>query len=270
MTRLSHIFSKLKSEGRKALVPYITPEFPVIGVTVPLVLALESAGATMVEIGMPFSDPLADGGTIQHSSHIALQHGVNLQKIFGLVKEIRAQSTVPIILMGYINPILTYGIEHFFRHAHDAGVDGVIIPDLPPEELHVGYGSAQNDGDMADTFGISRVMLIAPTSSDERIRMIDALSSDFSYCVSVTGVTGARQTLLEDASLMNFLQRVERNTQKPFVVGFGISKREHVEFICQYADGAVVGSALIRAVEGLKTVDDVVRVGSAFIAGLKV
>ncbi|MBI2428491.1 MAG: tryptophan synthase subunit alpha, partial [Ignavibacteriales bacterium] len=155
MNRISFVFQKLHSENKKAIVPYITPEFPVRGTTVPLILALESAGASMIEIGVPFSDPLADGPTIQHSSDVAIKNGVNVTRVFGLVKEARAKTEIPLILMGYVNPILNYGMERFFSDAKNAGVDGMIIPDLPPEE-------SEEYRTLSKKYGISTVFLIAP------------------------------------------------------------------------------------------------------------
>ncbi len=229
---------RLKAQGVQALIPYITPEYPMAGSTVPLICALADAGAAMIEVGIPFSDPLADGPTIQHSSYVAIGNGATIPKIFSAIREARTYTDVPIILMGYVNPLLHYGMERFFRDAHDCGADGTIIPDLLPDD------SAEYRS-LAKQYGISAIFLIAPTSTDDRIRMIDSCSTDFSYCVSVTGVTGARTSLGGQDGVEPFLTRVRSLAKKPFVVGFGISKREHVEKIFRFADGAVVGSALI-------------------------
>ncbi len=262
MNRIKKKFQQLKREKKKALIPYITPEFPVKGVTVPLTLALEQAGADFIEIGIPFSDPLADGKTIQHSSTVALRNGVTTKKILEWVKEIRRESEIPILLMGYVNPLLNYGLKNFFREAASVGVDGLIVPDLPPEEADeiIALSRQQN---------ISNVFLIAPTSSKERIEAIDRLSTDFSYCISVTGVTGVRQHLSENSQLKKFLKLVKEYTEKPFVVGFGISKREDMQHVCRYADGAVVGSALMNQIAGLQHVRDVVKIGSRFLRELQ-
>ncbi|HLP15717.1 MAG TPA: tryptophan synthase subunit alpha [Bacteroidota bacterium] len=241
MNRIASTFELLKREHAHALIPYITPEYPVAGSTVPMILALARAGASMIEVGIPFSDPLADGPTIQHSSYRAIENGVTIPRIFEAVREARKTTQVPIILMGYINPILHYGIEKFFAEAGACGVDGTIVPDLLPDD------SAEYRR-CAEAHGISPVFLIAPTSTDERIRLIDQCSGIFSYCVSVTGVTGARTALGGDGGIAPFLKRVRSLTTKPFVVGFGISRKEHVDEVCAYADGAVVGSALINAV----------------------
>jgi tryptophan synthase alpha chain len=242
------------------IIPYITPEFPVPGTTVPLVLALDTLGAAMVEIGIPFSDPLADGPTIQHASEIALRNGVTIPKVLELVREIRKSSQIPVILMGYINPILQYGIDRFFSDGKKAGIDGVIIPDLPPEESSEVQSACRQ-------YGIGITYLIAPTSTEERIRFIDSQSTDFSYCVSVTGVTGARSGLPE--GLNEFLTNVKTNTTKPFVVGFGIKNKEHVKQIAHYADGIVVGSALIDTIGKGTDVTTAVRLGEEFFRSLQ-
>ncbi len=260
MNRISQVFQKLQTHNKKAIVPYITPEFPVQGTTVPLILALESSGASMIELGVPFSDPLADGPTIQHSSDVAIRNGVNVQKVFELVKEARKKTEIPLILMGYVNPLLNYGMERFFSDANNAGVDGMIIPDLPPEE-------SDDYRMLAKKFGISTVFLIAPTSSDERIRFIDGLSPDFTYCVSVTGVTGARSSFSD--GIEQFISRVKKNTKKPFVVGFGIKNKEQVREISQLSDGVVVGSALLQEIAEKTSIEEAVSAAKKFILSLQ-
>ncbi len=261
MNRIQTVFQRLHLENRKALIPYITPEFPLRGTTVPLILGLEKAGASLIEVGIPFSDPIADGVTIQHSSHIAIQNGATIGKVLESVAEARRQTSIPIILMGYVNPILRFGMDKFLHEAARAGVDGMIVPDLLPEE-----------GDewraLSSKHAISNIFLIAPTTSDGRIRYLDSISTDFSYCVSVTGVTGSNTGFGETDAFEGFLRRVKENTSKPFVVGFGISKREHVETVSRFADGVVVGSALLRSIEREKTVDAVVRSGRDFLTTL--
>jgi len=263
MNRIAEKIESLKREGKKALIPYITPEFPLKGITVPLLRELEKAGADLVEIGIPFSDPLADGATIQHSSEVALKHGVNIEIILAAVKEFRKQSETPVLLMGYINPILRFGIEKFMKESVAAGVDGIIVPDLPPEEAHEVRNQSSH-------YGISNVFLIAPTTQDARMQKIDEYSTDFSYCVSVTGVTGARKEFDMNGSLERFLRRVRQNVKKPFVVGFGISKAEHVQNVWQYADGAVVGSALMNAISKASTKKDALARAGKFLRTLKV
>jgi tryptophan synthase alpha chain len=262
MNRIRSKFEELKGLGRKALIPYITPEFPVKGVTVPLLKALEQSGADLIEIGIPFSDPLADGKTIQQSSELALRHGVTIPLILDFVGQFRASSQIPLLLMGYMNPILRYGVAKFVDDATKAGVDGLIIPDLPPEE-------ADEMRTKCIKSNLSNVFLIAPTSSPDRIKMIDNHSADFSYCVSVTGVTGARAELGADGTLDSFLRLVKENTAKPYVVGFGVSNAAQVQRVSSLADGVVVGSALLQAIQSAKTVDAAVKAASTFLTSLR-
>lgn len=262
MSRIGEKFQTLRAEQRSALIPYVTPEFPVRGTTIPLVLALDEAGADLVELGVPFSDPIADGPTIQHSSAVALRNGVTLGKVLDLAYQIRKKSEIPIVLMGYCNSFLRYGIRRFFGDARAVGVDGLIVPDLPPEE-------ADEVMKVAGKSGIGMTFLIAPTTPSARIKKIDKLSADFSYCVSITGVTGARRNLGAKQELLAFLKRVDENTKKPFVVGFGISRPEQVREVCRYADGAVVGSALIKAMERCTSVTTAVHAGRKFFRSLQ-
>ncbi|MCI0405450.1 MAG: tryptophan synthase subunit alpha [candidate division Zixibacteria bacterium] len=224
-------------KGKKALVPFVTAGFPSKSFTPEIVLALTESGADMVELGVPFSDPLADGPTIQTSSQIALQNGVRLGDIFRMAEQIRTKSEIPLLLMGYFNPLFAYGLERFAKDASTAGVDGLIVPDLPPEE---GKELSKN----CRRRNLSLVYLIAPTTPPERISKIASASSDFSYCVSLTGVTGARKKT--SAELKDFLLSVRMKTKKPFVVGFGLSTPEQVREVGRFSDGVVVGSALVR------------------------
>ena len=262
MNRIQKKFDSLRSSGQKALIPYITPEYPFKGVTLGLLRALEEAKADLVEVGIPFSDPLADGETIQHSSELALRNGVTIELILEAVHKFRSGSELPILLMGYVNPIIRMGIEKFLASCESAGVDGLIVPDLPPEEASQIISASK-------AHGISNVFLIAPTTSDARMREIDSYSSDFSYCVSVTGVTGARTQFGAGAELDEFLQRVRRNTKKPFVVGFGISQRAHVQRVWELADGAVVGSSLITALGKASSEEQALQLASDFLRSLR-
>ncbi len=262
MNRIRTVFQHLQSQKRKALIPYITPEFPIEGTTVPLILGLEKAGASLIEVGIPFSDPIADGVTIQHSSHIAIQNGATIGRVLESVKDARRKSEIPVVLMGYVNPILRYGMERFLRDANQCGVDGVIVPDLLPEEC-------EEWRTLSLKYGVSNIFLIAPTTPEKRIQYLDSISTDFSYAVSVTGVTGARSNFGDSHALESFLSRVKENTVKPFVVGFGISKREQVTEMCRYADGVVVGSALLRSIENEKSIDGVATSAGAFLASLQ-
>jgi tryptophan synthase alpha chain len=260
--RIQQKFDSLKSSQRKALIPYITPEYPFKGITVKLLRAVEEAGADLVEVGIPFSDPLADGETIQRSSEFALKQGVNVTQILESVREFRKLSQLPLLLMGYYNSILHFGIAAFCKSCQSAGVDGLIVPDMPPEE-------SADLTSMSRRYGISNVFLIAPTTPDARIREIDQCSTHFSYCVSVTGVTGARTQLGGDGGLDQFLQRVKSNMTKPFVVGFGISRPEHVQRVWKYADGAVVGSSLINVLGSAPTENEALRSAIDFLRSLR-
>ena len=262
MNRIRNKFEALRGIGKKALIPYITPEFPMTGITVPLLGALEEAGADMIEIGIPFSDPLADGETIQHSSELALRNGASIGVILQAVREFRKGSELPLLLMGYMNPILRFGAEKFLIACHDAGVDGVIIPDLPPEE-------ATQFKEWSGRHHVSNVFLIAPTTPAPRIRQIDDLSTDFSYCVSITGVTGARTRLGDEGAFAQFMQTVCANVKKAFVVGFGISKPEHVANVWRYADGAVVGSALVKVLGSCRSPGEATAAAKQFLLSLR-
>jgi len=248
MNRLQKKIDELKMKNRKALGMFVTAGYPTPESTSEIVLALEEAGADFVELGFPFSDPLADGPTIQQASEIALKNGMTLWKILEQVKAIRRRSTVPLVLMGYANPVFAYGLARFIHDASEAGVDGTIIADLPLEEAGE-YRAVAQKNDLATIF------LAAPTTSNERLRLLDEASTGFLYCVSLTGVTGQRDRLPEGA--IEFLQRckaVVRNN--PILVGFGISSGEGARRLSAYADGVIVGSALINVL-GQSTGDDV-------------
>lgn len=262
MNRIQKVFLDLQERNQKALIPYITPEFPVAEITEPLITALEKSGASMIEVGVPFSDPIADGPTIQASSHKAIQNGATLERILTQINEVRGKTTIPLLLMGYFNTFYHYGVERFLQEAVRCGVDGLIIPDLLPEE-------SEHFRTLCAQYGISNVFLVAPTSSDERIRFVDSISTDFSYCVSVTGVTGTRNSLGSGDDIEEFLQRVRRNSKKPFVVGFGVSTSEHVAMLSQYADGVVVGSALIQQMAKCSTVSEAIEAATMFFRSLK-
>jgi len=238
--RVGSVFEKLRLEGKTAFIPYICAGDPSLDVTRRLVLALERAGSDMLELGVPFSDPIADGPTIQRATGRALRAGASLRKILSLVEGIRGESGIPIFLMTYYNPPFRYGLEGFCRDAASAGVDGLIIPDLPPEE-------AAEYLKLADRFGVATVFLAAPTSSADRLKLIASASSGFIYCVSVTGVTGAREKLSDEIKPM--VGRLRRLTDKPIGIGFGISNPGHVREVGKVADAAIVGSAIIRRIE---------------------
>jgi tryptophan synthase alpha chain len=242
VSRIGRTMARVRKQGQLGLIAYLTVGYPDIGATLRLVPALVAGGADMVELGVPFSDPLADGTTIQRASHCALQQGVTPAICLDVVKQLRARGlAIPLLLMGYYNSILAYGIEEFARDAAAAGADGLIGVDLPPEEA-AGVQTA------CAGRGLDLIYLLAPTSSDERIALVAAQASGFIYCVSLTGVTGARGEL--SAGLSQFLARVRRHTSLPLAVGFGISKREHLEAVAGLgAEAAVIGSAIINVID---------------------
>ena len=240
MGRIAEKFKQLKCDGRKALVTFITAGDPDLDATERLVLILESAGADIVELGVPFSDPMADGPVIQLSSERALAAGTTLEGILARVKSIRTRSQVPIVLMGYYNPILQYGLERFAADAAAAGVDGLLIVDLPPEE-------SASLKKVADGAGITIIFLLTPTSDDARLKRVLSLGSGFLYYVSVTGVTGARSAV--EGSVAARVAEIRSRTDIPVVVGFGVSTPEQAGEIASHADGVVVGSALVRQFE---------------------
>jgi tryptophan synthase alpha chain len=235
-TKISTAFSN----DHPALMPYFTIGFPDYETSLDVIEACVEAGADLMELGMPFSDPLADGPTIQHSAQVALENGVSVARCLDAVAALRERGVrIPLILMGYINPILAYGIEKFVEHAAKAGVSGFIIPDLPPDEA----GEMET---LCQKNGLDQVHLLPPNSTDERIRFVTQRSRGFVYLVSVIGITGARQAL--PSELAEFVQRTRQVTDKPLAVGFGISTPEQAAAVGQVADGVIVGSALIKAV----------------------
>lgn len=241
MSRLADTFRRAREEGRPVIATFLTVGYPETGVTDGLVGAMVGGGADIIELGAPFSDPLAEGPTIQKSSQIALEQGVTLEDCLKCSRDARGKfPETPIALMGYYNPILSYGLERFARDAGESGVDGAIVVDLPLEEA----GPLQT---VLRKQGIDLIFLLAPTSTAERIRGVAESGSGFVYCVSVTGVTSARKDI--SADLPEFLDRVRAETDLPLIVGFGISNRRHVERVFEMADGVAVGSALINLIE---------------------
>lgn len=240
MSRLATKFSALKSTNSKALATFITAGDPDLHSTEEVIYVLEKAGADIIELGVPFSDPMADGPTIQLSSERALKAGTNLPAILQLISKVRNKSEIPIILMGYLNPIHAYGYESFFRDAAKAGVDGILIVDMPPEE----------SGELsihAKRYEIDIIFLLTPTSDASRIATVEKLGSGFVYYVTVTGVTGARSTV--SASLAMELNNVKQVISLPIMAGFGISTPKQATDIADMADGVVVGSSIVRLFE---------------------
>ncbi|TAK23431.1 MAG: tryptophan synthase subunit alpha [Chloroflexota bacterium] len=234
------MFRRTRAEHRVALLPYVMSGFPTIEATPDLVERLVDAGADGLELGVPFSDPMADGPTIQRASQRALENGVTSRVALDLLEKARARVNVPIALMGYVNPIARFGYREYCRAAASAGADALIVPDVPPEE-------SEELGGAVEAAGLDLVAFIAPTTSDARLRLAGRVARGFIYCVSVTGVTGARLTL--NTELAGMLARARAVTTTPLVVGFGISRPEHVTWLVGRADGAIVASALIDAMD---------------------
>jgi tryptophan synthase alpha chain len=239
-SRIGGVLARARQERRTALIPFITAGYPSLAQSEELVLALVRGGADIVEIGVPFSDPLADGATVQRTSQVALDNGVRVADALALAGRLRSRGVdVPLVFMGYYNPFLQYGIERFATDAAAAGVDGAIVPDLPAEE----------SDDLLAAFrrhGRDLIFMLAPTSTDERIDEVAQRASGFVYCVSLTGVTGGRRELPD---VTGYLRRVRSRVDLPLVVGFGISSPEHVRQVGQVADAVAVGSALIDAID---------------------
>jgi tryptophan synthase alpha chain len=242
MNRIQKKFEE-KGANEKLMSLFITAGYPDLESTVDLVLGFEKQGADMIELGMPFSDPLADGPTIQYSSDIAIGNGINIDKIMEMVSSIREKSDIPIILMGYMNPVLKYGVAKFCKRANEVGVDGFILPDIPVEEGGLIEQEATN-------VGIPIIYLVAPNTTDARMELADKKSGGFVYCVSVTGVTGARSGEEVTQSVNQFILRVRENiVSNPVMIGFGIKSYNDSQEISKYADGFIVGSALINQIK---------------------
>jgi tryptophan synthase alpha chain len=245
-TRISRRFADLRAAGELGIVAYITAGDPTLDATLKYVLALADAGADVIELGVPFSDPLADGPTIQRASERALKSGATLHGVLDLVHRIRQSSQVPLVLFSYFNPILQFGLETFAAAAAEAGADGVLVTDLTPEE-------SEDYRRILRARSLDTIFLAAPTSTDERVQKIAACSSGFLYLISRTGVTGAKDALPDD--LPALLRRARNFTQLPIAVGFGISLPGHVSVLGGLADAAVVGSALVSEIEKSASVD---------------
>ena len=259
-TRISKRFAELREAGELGIVAYITAGDPSLEATLQFVLALAAAGADVIELGVPFSDPLADGPTIQRASERALKSGTTLVGVLDLVRRIRQASPVPLVLFSYYNPILQMGLEKFASAASAAGADGVLATDLTPEE-------SEDYRRILAAHGLDTIFLGAPTSTDERLAKIAACSSGFLYLISRTGVTGAKDALPDD--LPALLRRARGVTQLPIAVGFGISLPGHVSVLGGLADAAVVGSALVSEIEKAPSVDGAASAVAVRIRALK-
>lgn len=240
MSRIAERFATLRQRNEGALVVFITAGDPSPALTEKLILTIAEAGADVIEVGIPFSDPLADGPTIQASTFRALHQGVTPQGVLETVARARAISDVPLVVMTYVNPVWQMGMTKFAWRAAEAGVDGVIMTDMPPDEAGEWHTVARQQG-------LDTIFLVAPTSTRERMRLVAKMSSGFVYCVSRTGVTGVRDDLPTEVPQM--LEAMRSFTELPLCVGFGVSRPEHVRAVCGVADGAVVGSALVSLIE---------------------
>lgn len=256
MNRIESLFAK-KKEG--LLNVYFTAGYPQLEDTVPIMKALEAAGADLIEIGMPFSDPVADGPTIQTSNQVALDNGMSIELLLSQLSEMRAQVSIPVILMGYLNPIMQYGIERFCQAAKECGIDGLILPDLPMDEYQAYYKN------YFEAAGLLNISLITPQTSDERIRLIDDQSKGFIYMVSSAGITGAKSGISDMQTA--YFDRINRlSLSTPRLIGFGISDHSSFSTACEYASGAIVGSAFINL---LRESEDFLRAIPPFIHSLK-
>lgn len=257
MDRIKHAFASKQN----LLNTYFTAGYPSLHDTIPLAQALVDAGADILEIGMPFSDPLADGPVIQGSSSVALANGMNLPVLFAQLQGLRAAvPDAPVLLMGYLNPVMQFGVEAFLKKAAEVGVDGLILPDLPLDEYEEMYHP------LFQQYGIKAVFLITPQTSEERIRRLDKLSEAFLYLVSGPGTTGGT-TPTDAPAQQDYFERIAAmNLRNPRLIGFGIGNKAGFDRACQHADGAIIGSALIQA---LKDVDDAPAAAARFVRGIK-
>jgi tryptophan synthase alpha chain len=260
MSRIETSFAHLKREGRRGLIPFITAGDPDLETTGELLVELASAGATVIELGVPFSDPMADGPVIQRASERALRHGFGIGEILDTVEQAQTlMKGVPVVLFSYFNPLLQYGLERLSREAVRAGVDGVLVTDLVPEEALEFSGLLRERN-------LDMIFLVAPTSTDTRLELVAERASGFIYAVSRAGVTGARTDVSRDAERL--VERVRKVSDLPVAVGFGISNAEQVAETWRYADAAVVGSALVAEIERLRNSSEIVKQVGEFARGL--
>ena len=259
MNRLDKRFQELARKGEAAFIPYITAGDPTLDMTSELVLAMEEAGADVIEFGVPFSDPIADGTVNQEAALRALKNGVTLHDVVALVGKLRARTQIPIVLFTYYNPVLAYGIEEFANDCREAGVDGVLCVDLPP-------GEDPDYKRCLDAADVATVCLIAPTSTPERVALIANHATGFIYYVSRTGVTGVRDQVA--ASVQDMVLAIKQQSNKPVAVGFGISTPEQAAEVAAYADGVVVGSAIVRMIGKLGDAPDTPAKVGAFVRTL--
>ena len=260
MGRIGDRFESLRGKKEKALIVYLTAGDPSLSVTKKLIFALEKAGVDILEIGVPFSDPTADGPVIQAASQRALKAGTTLKSVLELVKEVRKVSEIPIVLFGYFNPIFAYGVQKFAHAAREAGVDGVLVVDLPYEE-------AKELRIYTDAVGIDFISLIAPTTDGKRLNKIAAQASGFLYYISSTGITGTIAPKIE--KIKTEVKKICKLTKLPIAVGFGISTPQQAKEIARFADGIVIGSAVVRLIDENKNNSDLVNIMSGYASEIK-
>jgi tryptophan synthase alpha chain len=259
LSRIAGAFKQLDQRGAKGFIPFVTAGDPDLETTEEILFVLAEAGATVIELGVPFSDPMADGPVIQRASERALKHEFGLAEIFALVRRARERIQTPIILFSYFNPLLRFGVERLAQSASESGVDGVLVTDLIPEEAGDFYQALRShDLDM--------IFLVAPTSTDARLQLIASKASGFIYAVSRAGVTGARDSVSVEAERL--VNRVRQYSNLPVAVGFGISTREQVGDVQKYADAVVVGSAIVRELEQLEGTNDIPTKIGEFVRNL--
>lgn len=254
MNRIKELFQK---KSNRILNVYCTAGYPQLNSTLEVMTALQQNGTDLIELGMPYSDPLADGPVIQHSSSIAIANGMTIEKLFEQLKDFRNQIHVPVVLMGYMNPVLQYGFEKFCRDAAAVGVDGLILPDLPEFEFETEYGAIIKQHDLDFIF------LVTPETSDERIKQLDSLSSGFLYAVSSSSTTGSDKNMTDVNAYLQKLKTLQ--LKNPVLVGFGIKDKQTFDAACAHANGAIIGTAYIKALEG---VTDVSKTTKEFLEGV--
>ena len=248
MNRINKLF---KEKGNNILSVYFTAGYPNLNDTVEIIKQLSSKGVDLIEIGVPFSDPLADGPVIQHSSQVALKNGMSVKLLFEQLKGIRKVTDIPLVLMGYVNPIIHFGFENFCQKAQEVGIDGFIIPDLPMLEYQREFKP------VSDKYGIENVFLITPETSAERIRVVDENTNAFIYMVSSASTTGVQKSF-EGAKEEYFNRIKSMNLKNPAMIGFGISNKQTFESACKYSSGAIIGSAFIKSLDETSSVSDAV------------
>jgi tryptophan synthase alpha chain len=260
MSRIAATFDALKANGRKALIPYVTTGDPYADATVDIMLAMAASGADVIELGVPFSDPMADGPVIQRAGERALARGIGMPQVLECVRGFRSRNTTtPVVLMGYANPIERYGVERFVADAKSAGVDGVLVVDYPPEECET-FAQTLRDG------GLDPIFLLAPTSTEQRMKDVGRIASGYVYYVSLKGVTGAGH--LDTASVATMLPRIKAHVKLPVGVGFGIRDAASAKAVGAVADAVVIGSAIVQLLE-TQSRDNVAAAAGRFIAGIR-